>query len=165
MNQVELLDLITRFSKRPLPAVIKRHIYLWLGESDDLVSKIPTGISKKISIHNLCQTLTNFPNGDKAANRELTKVLENWIASEFPPSQQQKILVVTGLDLFYRYRIPMSLFMRLANESCMVVIVLSALDVNFIPQKPLPKYLQLNPNAIFQYISSEIPEEAIVKEE
>jgi hypothetical protein len=73
--------------------------------------------------------------------------------------------MVTGLDLLYRYCLSLSTFFRLANENTMIILGLSALDTNFHPSKLLPSYIQFSPGAILKYAASEIPEEAIVKEE
>jgi hypothetical protein len=164
MMQSELLDLIARFANHPIPALTNRHIYLWIGEASDLISRSPSGFIKILNLHVLCQDLIKVPYGEEAARRELSNVIENWIAKEFPPSRQQRALLVTGVDLLYRYRLPMSMFMRLASESCMIVLAMSALDVNFHPTKILPAFIQFSPYEILKYIATEIPEEAIVKE-
>lgn len=165
MKQSELLDLIARFADHPIPALTNRHIYLWIGDTNDLISQCPAGFFKILDLHNLCQDLNKVPYGEEAARRELSNAIENWIAKEFPPSRQQRALLVTGLDLLYRYRLSMSMFMQLSNESCMIVLAISALDVNFRPTKILPAFIQFSPYEILKYIATEIPEEAIVKEE
>jgi len=165
MIQSELLDLIARFADHPIPALTNRHIYLWIGETNDLISQCPTGFFKILDLHSLCQDLNKVPYGKGAAGRELSSAIENWIAEEFLPSREQRGLLVTGLDLLYRYCLPMSMFMRLASESCMIVLAISELDVNFRPTKVLPAFIQLSPYEILNYVTTEIPEEAIVKEE
>ena len=164
MIQNELLDLITRFSDHPIPALTNRHIYLWIGEINGLISRCPMGFFKILDLHRLCQDLNKEPYGEEAATRELSSSMETWIAKEFPPSRQQRALLVSGLDLLYRYRLPMSMFMHLANENCMIVLAISPLDINFRPTKILPAFIQFSPDEILKYITTEIPEEAIVKE-
>jgi len=80
-------------------------------------------------------------------------------------SQSQRALLVTGLNLLYRYRLPLSAFIRLANEYTMIILGLSPLDVNFHPTNPMPTYIQFSPYAILNYATLDIPEEAVVKEE
>jgi hypothetical protein len=164
MIQSDLLDLIARFAGQPIPALTNRHIYLWIGETDDLISRCPTSFFTEIDLHRLCQDLKKVPSGEEAARRELSSTIENWIAKEFPPSRQQRALLVTGLDLLYRYRIPMSIFMQLASENCMIVLAISPLDVNFRPAKIFPAAMHFSPYEILKYVATEIPEEAIVKE-
>jgi hypothetical protein len=165
MKRSEFFEFLTRFSEQPIPATIYRHMYIWVGEVEDLLSKSPAGFIKKIDLHVLCGNLTKTPLGDKAAGRELSDGIDQWLLKEFPASQRQRALLVTGIDLLYRYHMPLSTFMHLANENCMVILCLSALDANFRPANPLPSFIQFSPYAILKYAASEIPEEAIVKEE
>lgn len=165
MKRSDFFEVLTRFKGQPIPATLNRHVYLWLGELDELLSKSPTGFINMLDLHVLCESLTKTPLGDKAAGRELMDTVDEWISKNFSVNQQQKALLVTGLDLFFRYRLPLRSFFRLANENVMIILVLSALDVNFRPTKSLPSYVQFGPHAILKYVASEIPEEAIVKEE
>jgi hypothetical protein len=165
MKRSDFFDFLARFAEQPIPATLNRHMYLWVGEVDDLLSKSPAGFVKYLDLHVLCKSLTKTPLGDKAAGRELSDVIDKWILREFPVSQLQRALLVTGLDLLCRYRLPLSTFIRLANENCMIILCLSALDANFRPAKPLPSFIQLSPYAILKYAAAEIPEDAIVKEE
>jgi hypothetical protein len=164
MIQNELIDLISRFSDHPIPALINRHIYLWIGEPNGLISRSPGNFFTILDLHRLCQDLNKTPSGEEAARRELSTTIENWIAKEFSSSWQQRGLLVTGLDLLYRYRLPMSIFFRLSSESCMIVLAISAIDVYFHPTKVLPSCIQFSPYEILKHIATEIPEEAIVKE-
>ncbi len=165
MKQKEFLDLIIRFADHSIPALTNRHIYLWIGEMNDLISQCPKGFFKILDLHSLCLELEKVPYGDEAARRELSNIIENWITNQFLPSRKQRGLLINGLDLLYRYRIPMSLFTRLATESCMIVLSISAMDVSFNPSKPLPEYIKLSPSDILRYLTTEIPDESIVKEE
>lgn len=165
MKPSDFFEFLTRFAEQPTPATLNRHVYIWVGEVDDLLSKSPAALIKKLDLHLLCQILTKTPLGDKAAGRELSDVIDGWILREFPSSQGQRALLVTGLGLLYRYRLSLRRFIRLANENTMIILGLSALDANFRPTKPLPSYIQFSPHAILKYAASEIPEESIVKEE
>jgi hypothetical protein len=120
---------------------------------------------KTLDLHTLCENLTKTPVGDKAAGRELSDVIDEWLLKNFPASPHQRALMVTGFDLLYRYRLSLSTFIRLANENTLIILGLSALDANFRPARPLPSYIEFSPYAILRYAASEIPEEAIVKQE
>jgi hypothetical protein len=164
MNNQDFIDLLGQFSKRPIPATINRHMYLWVGNVDHLLSQSPPGLIKALDLHMLCQGLNKTPYGEKAAGRELSDAMEGWISQEFSSSPNQKALLVTGLDLLYRYRLPFGSLIRLANENCMIILGLPALDINFHPARPLPGYIQLAPDALLRYITTEIAEDAIILE-
>lgn len=165
MKRGEFLELIARFVEKPIPATFARHIYLWIGGVEDLLVESPTGFIKTLDLHFLCKGLTKTPFGDKAAGRELSDAIDGWLLREFPQSQSQRALLITGLDLVYRYRLSMSAFVRLANENTLIILSMPSIDAHFHPIKPLPGYIQFSPDAILEYAASEIPEEAIVKEE
>jgi len=165
MKPSDFFDFLSRFARQPIPAILNRHVYLWVGETNDLISKSSPGLIKKLDLHMLCESLPKTPIGDKAAGRVLSEAIDEWISKNFIIGQQQQVLLVTGLDLFYRYRLPLSVFIRLANENTAIILVLSALDTKFHPTKVLPSNIQFSPSAILKYVASEIPEEAIVKEE
>ncbi|MEN4011376.1 MAG: hypothetical protein ROW48_05040 [Bellilinea sp.] len=164
MKRSEFLEFLTRFANQPIPATINRHVYLWIGEMDALFSSYPPGFIQKLDLHALCRDITKTPNGDKAAGRELSGAMDDWILRNLITGSQQAILV-TGIDLLYRYRLPLSVFIQLASEKNVIILALSALDVNFRPAKPLPSYILFSPYAILKYAASVIPEEAIVKED
>lgn len=165
MKRSEFLEFLARFASRPIPATFNRHIYLWLGDVDELISECPTGFVQRLDLYALCKDITKNPLSDKAAGRELSEAIENWLLNNFPAGSQQQALLVEGLVLLYRYHIPLSLFIQLANERNMVILVLSTLDVNFRPAKPLPSYILFSPYSILKYAASEIPDEAIVRED
>ncbi len=165
MKKSEFVEFISRFGKHPIPATLNRHVYIWVGDIDELISKGPVGLIKKLDLYVLCEGLTKTPLGDKAAGRVLSDAIDNWISREFPTIQRQRALMVTGLALLYRYGLPLSSFIRLANETTMVIFGLTDLDINFRPSQTMPSYIQFAPYSILKYVASEIPEEAIVKEE
>jgi hypothetical protein len=164
MKRNDFLQLVSRFSGQPVPATIHRHVYVWVGEEDDLLSKSPVGLFKVLDLHQLCRKLEKIPYGDKAAGRELLAAIEDWISREFPRDQRQRGLLVTGINLLYRYRLSLNVLVRLANENCMVILALSDLDVEYIPAKALPSYVQFSPEAVMKYVGTELSEEAIVRE-
>jgi hypothetical protein len=165
MNRNEFLELLTRFAVQPIPSTLNRHVYLWVGETDELISASPPGLIKKLDLHVLCKEITRTPLGDKAAGRELSDAIDEWIISTLAEDLHQQALLVTGIDILYRYHMPLSAFFRRANEKNMVIFSLSPLDIGFRPVKSLPSIIQFYPDAILKYASSEIPEEAIVKED
>jgi len=164
MNTSAFFELIARFAEQPIPAILTRHVYLWVGEDDDLFFKSPLGFIKKLDLHLLCKNVSKTPIGDKAAGREFSRAIDEWLLKELPGSQRQRALLITGLDLLYRYYLPLSPFIQLASENTMVILCVSELDISFRLQKPLPSYIQFNPYSILNYAVSEVSEEGIVKE-
>jgi len=67
MKRKDFFELLTRFAEQPIPATLTRHVYLWVGEVDDLLSMSPAGLIKKLDLNALCESLTKNPLGDKAA--------------------------------------------------------------------------------------------------
>jgi len=165
MKQDEFFEFLNRFAVQPTPAILNRHVYLWIGEVDDLLARSPVGLVTKLDLHTLCQALHKTPLGDIAAGRELSDAIDEWISNNFPTERQQNVLLVVGLGLLYRYHLPLRTYIRLANENIMIIFALSVLDLNFRPIQALPNYVHLSPYAILKYIALEIPEEAIVKKE
>jgi len=165
MKRDDFFELLSRFADCPIPAIFNRHIYFWMGELDDLLSNSPVGLIVLLDLHKICESLTKIPNGDKAAGRELSNVIEEWIKQEFLADQHQRALLVTGLDLLYRYRLSLSTFSQLANENTAIILSLSSLDVNFWPNNPFPSFIHYSPDQIQKYVVSEIPDEAIVTKE
>lgn len=165
MNASEFFEFLSRFADHPIPATYNRHLYLWVGEVEALLSQSPAGLIRTLDLHTLCENLTKTPDGEKAAGRELSDVIDEWLLKNFPTSSHQRALLVTGLDLLYRYHLSLSTFIRLSNENTLIILGLSALDANFHPARPLPSYIEFSPYAILRYAASEIREEAIVKQE
>jgi hypothetical protein len=165
MKRNEFLEFLAGFASRPIPATLNRHIYLWLGETEELIATCPTGFIQSLSLLALCKDITKTPLGEKAAGRVLSGAIEDWLLKNFPNGSKQQALLVEGLILLYRYHIPMSVFFQLTNERNMVILTLSELDVNFKPAKPLPSYVLFSPDLILKYARSEISEEAVVKED
>jgi len=164
MKPDDFIQLLARFSGQPIPATLNRHVYVWVGSSDDLLAKSPPGLFKLLDLHQLCQQIEKAPFGDKAAARILTDAIEVWLQREFLPIQHQRALCVAGLGLLYRYHLPLGIFMKLASENSLVVLAISSLDIEFRPSKTLPATIQFSPDAILKYITIELPSEAIVRQ-
>ena len=58
MKRSDFLEFLNRFAKQPIPATINRHIYLWVGDIEYLLSKSPPGFIYKFDLHVLCGNLT-----------------------------------------------------------------------------------------------------------
>lgn len=165
MNPHDFFDLIIRFAAQPIPATLNRHTYVWVGDTEALISNSPIGFIQYLNLHDLCKDLVRTPLGDKAAARVLSDTIDSWIKANYLPKREQRALLVSGLDLLYRYRIPIGAFMRLASESSMVIFTMSAKDLEFSPIHLFPGFIKFSPQEILRHLTSAIPEEAIVKAE
>ncbi len=164
MTSTEFFEFLSRFAKRPIPSTEGRHVYIWQGAQQDLMSKAPQGLVTLLDLHALGHALDRTPSTVEAARRLLAETLDAWLARQFPQDDQQRVLIVTGCDLLMRYQVPSGLFVRLASESKAVVLAIPANDSRFKPSKPLPAYVLLRPDATLSYFKTQIGENAIIGE-
>jgi len=164
VTRAEFADLLTRFNERPLPATAARHVYIWQTSIEDLSSMVPAQLISTLNLHDLCRKLVNTPNTADAARQVILDALDAWLSHEFPHDDRQRLLVVLGCDLMARYRVPIGHFMRLSNESRMVVFLIPGGDSRFKPSKPLPSYIYVQPEATLAYFKPQLAEDAVIGE-
>jgi hypothetical protein len=161
MTQDELLDLISRFSQRPLPALGGRHVYLWHGSWEGLKGAIPTQVVAHLDLHRLAATLERAPRARDEASRLLRRAVQKEL-NERLTSDSQQILVVTGCDLLSRYQVSINPFFQVASEKHMVILIVSPAETYFQPSEPLPDYVTLDASAPFDYLQAAVGPEATV---
>lgn len=164
MNQAAFLDLLIRFSERPLPAVSGRHVYLWHGDEEALIRLLPAGAVERLDLHALAANLTQAPRAVDAARRLLVGAIRSWLHEELSWDQQQ-ILMVSGCDLLSRYGVPLGTLFEVSSESTAVVLAVHPDDTGFRPAHPLPDYISLNPRAPLEYLQGTLGEGAIISAE
>lgn len=161
MTKNELLDLISRFSQRPVPALGGRHVYLWHGAWEALRSLIPAQVLTHLDLHRLAATLERAPRARDEAGRLLRRAVEREISGQLA-SDRQHILAVTGCDLLSRYQVSIKPFFQIASERQMVILVVSPVETHFQPADPLPDYVTLDTSAPFDYLRTAVGSEVTI---
>ena len=161
MNQVEFLDLLSRFAERPMPALSGRHVYLWQGYLDPLSRALPGNVSRGLDLHALASSLPQVPRSIDAARRVLLQAIRSQTSYLLPPDRQQ-VLAVTGCDLLSRYRVPLGSFFEIASEHKAVVLILPPVETHFQPSAPLPEYVSWNPRAPLDYVCHALDKGAVI---
>ena len=161
MKKEELFSLIDNFSDRPVPATSGRHVYLWHGSIETLMSEIPRKICQKINLHKLVARFKSTPRAQDQASRLIWKSIQDTLAESSHSGQH--IFVITGCDLLSRYRVPLKVFFERASEERMFLFALSSEDTNFQPTGFLPNYVLFNPTAAHKYLKEVIGEAATIE--
>ncbi len=161
MTKAELLDLIARFSREPVPALVGRHVYLWHGTWKDLERIIAAETVVHLDLHELAATLERTPRAEREARRLLRRSLQKALISQFAPGRQQ-VFVVTGCDFLSRYQVSSTPFFEIASESQMVILTLSPDESGFQPAGPLPDYVSLDATAPLAYLRNAVGSASVV---
>jgi len=161
MTRDEFLDLLSRFAKRPLPALAGRHLYLWHGSVEHLTAVLSGNVVRTLDLHVLAATLSRAPRSTDAVRRLLRDTLRSQLAN-LTTSHRQQVIVVTGCDLLSRYRVPLGPFFEIASEHVMVVLVVSPAETRFRPAEPIPDYVLLDPDAPFDYLRTAVGKGAVI---
>jgi hypothetical protein len=82
--------------------------------------------------------------------------------SESVKDNHQQFVVITGCDLLGRYTMPLNVFYETVSDTVMVVFVVSPAETNFIPEIPLPDYININPAATFSYLKNRVGENTVI---
>ena len=141
-----------------------RHLYLWHGEAEDLMSLLPAGRAKPMDIFQVAAELSHHPFSQDEANellRDALRVrLRDWYVSG---AEACPVLMVTGCELLARYQVGLRPFYdALANRS-MVILVCSAEDASLDPKGRLPGYVRCEPSATLTYLSQLVEDGHIVE--
>jgi len=161
MTRDDLFSLIQRFSQGPLPALDKRHVYVWHGEPEVLHDAIPAAVLVEINLHQLAATIDRAPRAQDEAMRLLRAALERLLKSNRRADRQQ-VFFISGCDLLSRYRVPAKSLYALASEQHMIILAVSPAETRFQPSSHLPDYVSLNTSATLDYLRSLIGEAATV---
>jgi len=161
MTQDEFLDLLSRFTERPMPALTGRHVYLWHGGVDRLTGALPGSAVRILDLHALAATLSQSPRSVDAAHRLLLQAIRAQLADVLSPDRQQ-VIVVTGCDLLSRYGVRPSPFFEVVSERTAVVLTIPPEETHFQPIESLPDYVSLLPHAPFDYLRVALGEGAVI---
>ncbi len=161
MTRDEFCELVLRFKARPtVPAAGERHVYLWRGPLQELEACLPHGVALRLDLHSLARTLEEKPAGMDGARRCLERGVELWLRAHPATGGAQQVVVVSGCDLLMRYRVSLGALFQAAGDSLMVIF---AAPPYAAPLQPLPSYVEFQPAATFQYVSSRLPEAAVIQ--
>lgn len=154
--------LLASFAQRPAPAIAGRHVYLWHGELPALRALLPPGLSIDLDLFEISRSLPRTPFAADEARRVLQAGIQSWLDAHAPPAGVQRAVVVTGAALLARYRVPLNAFYVHAGESQMFVFVVPSHATSFRPQKPLPAYVDFNPQATLEYLHTKLGDQATI---
>lgn len=163
MNQAAFLDMLSRFAKRPLPALVGRHVYLWHGDADSLTNALPDDVIQRLDLHRLTAESPQAPRSIDAAQRVLLQAIRSQITDMLSFDRQQ-VLLVSGCDLLSRYQLSLGSFFEIASEYTAVVFAIPAAETHFQPIEPLPEYVSLDPHAPLDYLRRALGEENVIHE-
>ncbi len=166
MTKAELLDLISRFSNRPVPALTSgRHVYLWHGQLEVLFKAIPNEVSvSRVDLHRLAIDLPRTPRATTEARKLLRHTIQKTLNTQLTANGQQ-IFVVTGCDLLSRYQVSLNPFFELASEKRMIIFVVVSAETRFQPPPSLPSYVELNTSVPFEYLQTTVGSVATISVE
>lgn len=162
MEPNDFRSLLARFAQRPVPPVAGRHIYLWHGELAALRAWLPPGLDAHLDLWDLARSLPRTPLAVDEARRVLQTAIMGWLASHPPPAGAQRVVLVTGAPLLARYRVPLNAFFNWAGESQMFVFSLPLHETAFQPRRPLPPYVDFDPQAALAYLRTKLGDPAII---
>ncbi len=155
-------SLLARFAQRPVPSLAGRHVYLWHGELPALHALMPSGLSVHLDLWDLARSLPRTPLAVDEARRVLQAAIEAWLDRHPPPVGAQRVVVVTGAALLARYRMPLNVFFNRAGEAQMFVFILPPHETAFRPRRPLPLYVDFDPQATLAYLRTKLGDPAII---
>lgn len=162
MQTDQFNDLLANFTRRPVPPVTGRHVYVWHGELAALKAALPGGLAVELDLYALAATLSRTPYALDEARRVLLAAVQAWLRDYMPAAGQRQVIVVTGCTLLARYRLSLESFFQASGDARMIVFVVTPTETDFNPVRPLPPYVTVQPAATLDYLRATVGEPAIV---
>lgn len=156
MTPESFAQMLHNFANRPLPPLEGRHVYLWHGEESQLRLLLRPGLDMTLDLYDLPARLPRTPHAIDEARRLLHTAISDWLRAQAPSFGSQQVVIVTGSSLLARYRVSLDIFFQASNESRLFIFVVPLRETRFLPRKPLPAFVTLQPTAIFAYLQSAI---------
>ena len=161
MKRDQFAATVEAFLRGPQPY---RHLYVWHGEPDDLVSLLPLGQMQPLDIFGLAAELSHHPFAQDEASELLRDALRAelrvWYARG---TDAHPLLVITGCELLARYQIGLQLFYEVLTERSMIVLVCSAADASYDPAGRLPGYVRCEPGTTLAYLSRLVEDNHVIE--
>jgi len=164
MNRMEFAALLAQLAERPVPPLVDRHVYLWHGELEDLRGLAPIGLASELDLYTLAATLSKTPFALDEARRLLQANIATWLRDHTPAHGTPQVVMVIGNSLLQRYRVPLDAFFQASSETRLIVFVVSRRETDFGPVRPMPEYVELQPNATFEYLRTKLSDHALIGE-
>jgi len=164
MNRIEFAALLRQVSERPVPPLADRHVYLWHGDLTDFRDLAPAGMAVELDLYTLTAGLPRTPFALDEARRLLQTNIATWLQGHTPPPDTAQAVVVTGNALLQRYRVALDAFFQASSESRLIVFVVSRRESDFVPARPMPAYVDLQPGATFDYLRIKLSDRALIGE-
>lgn len=161
MRLLEFEELIATFSTKPRPG---RHVYLWCGKEAELRAKLPQKITHFLDIVDLAASTQSRTPVPSEAAEQLRKLIVQELQNLRTNLTLPIILAVTGCHLLARYRTGLGMFFQYyVSDGTMVIF--SVPEQGPPPMPKLPSYVEFEPQATSQYLSSLVGRENVVEKE
>jgi len=161
MKRDQFVAVLEAFFRGPQPY---RHLYVWHGEADNLMSLLPPGRMQPLDVFELTAGSSHYPFADEEANELLRDALrarlQDWYAGG---ADSHPVLVVTGCELLARYRVGLQPFYEVLTDRSMIILVCSAADASYDPAGRLPDYVHCEPGATPAYLGRLVEDDHVVE--
>ena len=164
MNRIEFAALLAQLAERPVPPLVDRHVYLWHGDLADLRGLAPAGLASELDLYALAATLSKTPFALDEARLQLRTSIATWLREHAPAPGAHQVVIVTGNSLLQRYRVPLDAFFQASSETRLIVFVVSRRETDFIPVRPMPAYVEVEPNSTLEYLRTKLSDHALIGE-
>jgi len=164
MNRIEFAALLAQLAERPIPPLVDRHVYLWHDNLTDLRGLAPMGPVTELDLYALAATLPKTPFALDEARRLLQASIATWLREHASASGVPQVIVVTGNSLLQRYRVALDTFFQVSSETLMIIFVVPRRETDFKPVRPLPAYVEIEPDATFAYLRTKLSDHAYIGE-
>ena len=162
MNRIEFAALLTQLAERPVPPIFDRHVYLWRDDLADLRGLAPVGLVAELDLYTLAATLSKTPFALDEARRLLQDGIATWLREHTPASGVPQVIAVTGNSLLLRYRVALNTFFQASSETRMIAFVVPRRETDFKPVRPIPAYVEIEPDATFAYLRTKLNDRACI---
>jgi len=161
MKRDQFVTALETFFKGPRPY---RHLYVWHGEADDLMSLLPAGRARALNLFQVATELNRHPLARDEANELLHDALRlqlrDWYAGG---AKAHPVLVATGCELLARYQVGLQPFYEVLTDYSMIILVCSAEDAAYDPKGRLPGYVRCEPGATLTYLSRLVEDNHVIE--
>lgn len=164
MNPSEFSEIVRGFLEHARPG---RHLYIWYGEEQNLLSRLPTSNIRTLALIDCFSNLVANSLNRETQRRQFVRILNENVERIFSAQDgEPSILVVTGASLLARYG-GANVFFNFVNDKRMVVLQVSPEHVDDETLEKLPAYIQFKPRIGLETLKHvlERPENLVTEEQ